>query len=166
MFGRNSSPISVIDDFLPKHLLDGAIKLLQNSNQRKHLFDLAEGSSAQYGSRHIRECARYASRALNLDFNLAILKWYKLDEAYQSEAYHLHQDPPELRSIPLVILNLAGEATLDYRDAQGEMKSHLYGPNQCLLMAPDTVHSVSPPNAQTGTRFMLFLGYRGDYEGP
>lgn len=160
MFGANSSPIRIIENFLPKHLLDGSIELLQNSEGRKHVFDLTASSSNQYGSRHIAECAQYASHVLNLEFNFAILKWYKLDEAHQSGAYHPHQDPPELRSIPLVILNLAGQATLDYWDADGEKKSHLYGANQCLLMAPDTVHSVSEPTTRSGTRFMLFLGYR------
>lgn len=93
-------------------------------------------------------------------FNLAILKRYRASDDPPSEAYAVHRDPPELRSIPLVICTLRGTADLTVFADSGHAVKFVCVPNMLVVLAPDLLHHVSPPTGPDGERDILFLGWR------
>jgi hypothetical protein len=152
-------PIKAYHNFFPTKILDSLIKYLRASNVRKHTFHFDESDQTPSPD-CIINAAKFAGEKLGLRFNTAILKWYRVGDATESQAYSEHQDPANLTSIPLVLCSLTGQADMIYK----HNSSHILHcvPNMVAVVDPHLIHRVTPPQNADGERFFLFLGYDTD----
>jgi hypothetical protein len=153
-----NSDVRIISEFFPIDLLNDLISSLDSSEVRKWELDI-DRADGQVGA-SVRRAAEYASERLGLKFNTAVLKWYRVDDEYESAAYEAHQDPPELRSIPLCLFTLRGAARLKYWGDDGVEEIINCTDNIALILRSDLRHQVSPPTGPSGERYFLFLGFR------
>lgn len=156
------APLQVLDDFLPPDLLQGILPIIRDSSTRKLTYALGPEAVEQAGYAELRMCSEFVEKRLGLRFNFAILKWYRKDDGYESGAYEAHKDPEELRSLPIVIVNLKGAAELEIWLSGGEKIFHSYKDNQCILLESSLLHRVSRPSSDDGVRYILFLGFRSE----
>lgn len=145
----------VLTEFFPVELLDQLVEDIESSGIRKREFNFTDDDMPAC----VLKAANFASEQTGYQFNMAILKWYRVTDEYESLAYITHRDPPELRSIPLVLCTLKGEADLTYWDAGGQVRSIQCIPNMVILLDAELEHQVTPPTGPEGERFLLFLGF-------
>ena len=134
--------------------------MISSSQVRRLEFEIATLTSADPAEAAVEEAASYAASRLGLSLNFAILKWYKKSDAYRSEAYRPHIDPPEFRGIPLVLGTLYGRARLTVWLPSGEQKEVIVAGNDFVLLNPNLIHKVSEPLNEDGTRYYMFLGQK------
>lgn len=151
---------TVFSDFYSDPIQEGLTSLLTTSATRRIEFRLDQNSHPKV----IRDVRSRAGELLALDFNFALLKWYRNDDAYKSGAYGFHIDPPRYRSIPLVLHTISGTADFEYIEEDGSVKLLECKPNQTIVLAPDTRHRVSEPTCESGQRLFFFLGFDTSYE--
>lgn len=161
MVAFNQIDVAVISDFLPQDLCSRVASLLSSGERRKLRFKLGEESEVP---EVISEAARFASAALGLRFNVAILKWYRHSDSLRSGAYDAHVDPEQLRGVPLVLCTLRGRANLVYWNESGGENSVCCADNIAVVLKPSLVHRVTPPLNAEGERFLLFLGFDASLE--
>jgi hypothetical protein len=148
--------IEVLDGFFPEEILQALIEKVESSEERKQEFRWTQ--APEDAPPVIAAAAVFAAGRLDLQFNFAILKWYRASDDYQSLAYIVHRDPEELASIPLVLCTLKGEADLIYWQLNGAEERIRCRPNMVVLLDPRLEHQVTPPLGPDGERFLLFLG--------
>lgn len=146
---------TVLTDFFPELLLSALSDQVGKSPQRKQEFTLRDENTVP---ECVSEAAAYASQRLELAFNVAILKWYRVDDEYESKAYDAHRDPDNLTSIPVFLGTLKGEANLIYWTPENQEVSVRCVENTVVLLEPRLLHRVTPPLSTDGERFFLFLG--------
>ena len=145
----------ILTDFFPTELLDSLVKDIQSSSVRRRELSLTDDDVPDC----LLKAASYASERTGYEFNMAIMKWYRVADEYESLSYISHRDPPGLRSIPLVLCTLTGEADFNYWDAEGQEHVIRCAPNMVILLDSDLEHKVSPPDGPAGERLFLFLGF-------
>lgn len=148
--------VEVRFDFFPEDLLAELVADIDVSTTRKREFSLGD-PAAMPGC--LERAAAFASQELGLEFNLAILKWYRLTDPDESAAYEAHRDPERLASIPLVLCTLKGEADLIvWSDTDDESEISCVD-NMLVLLNPHLTHRITPPSGPGGERYLLFLGF-------
>ena len=155
MTGRDNSLVAVHTDFFPPELLAGLVADVNRSNVRKRTWRLDRDEVPAV----IAAAAELAATRLELSFNFALLKWYRAPES--SAAYDTHVDPPNLRTIPLVLCTLTGAADLEIFVPSGPAIIRCET-NTTVVLHPDLPHRVSPPVPAGSERYLLFLGFESD----
>jgi hypothetical protein len=145
----------ILTDFYPAELLDPLVKDIQASSIRRRELSLTDDPVPEC----LLDAARFASEQTGYQFNMAIMKWYRAADEYESLSYVSHRDPPGLCSIPLVLCTLTGEADFIYWDTEGREQVIRCLPNMVILLDSDLEHKVTPPDGPGGERFFLFLGF-------
>jgi hypothetical protein len=135
------------------------IHYLDEAGVRKLESDLTSGSET------VQAAAQFVANRFGYAFNTFVLKRYTRGEDYVSGAYEPHQDPADLRSVPLCLFTLSGSADFTYWDDQKVENHFSFGENMAVLLRPDLTHQVSEPTNESGIRYLLFLGYREETEG-
>ncbi len=145
----------ILAEFFPAELLDRLVKDIQSSSIRRRELSLTNDRVPAC----LLDAASFASEKTGCQFNMAIMKWYRAVEEYESLSYIAHRDPPGLRSIPLVLCTLTGQADFIYWDAEGRERVIRCLPNTVILLDAELEHKVTPPIGPAGERFFLFLGF-------
>jgi glutamine synthetase type III len=147
----------VFEDFFPEAIRIALVEELESGDLRKREFYF--GQNLQTVPRSLTDASAFASDRLGLRFNFAILKWYRLSDDYESQAYEVHRDPDHLTSIPLVLCTLKGQADLVYWTSSGVEARIRCRPNALVMLNSELVHRVTPPLGPEGERYLLFLGF-------
>jgi hypothetical protein len=145
----------ILTEFFPAELLDRLVEDIQSSSIRRRELSLTDDPVPGC----LLDAASFASERTGYQFNMAIMKWYRVSDEYESLSYISHRDPPGLRSIPLVLCTLTGEADFIYWDAGGQERTIRCLPNMVILLDAELEHKVTPPIGPEGERFFLFLGF-------
>lgn len=145
----------ILAEFFPTELLDRLVEDIRSSSIRRRELSFTNDPIPEC----LQDAAIFASERTKHRFNMAIMKWYRVTDEYESLSYISHLDPPELRSIPLVLCTLTGEADLIYWDADGQERVIRCLPNTVVLLDSELEHKVTPPIDPEGERFFLFLGF-------
>lgn len=156
-----SRDVEVYKEFFPDEVLRDLVEEIDNSSIRKREFLLDDTPTPPPA---VLRAAAFASETLGLRFNLAILKWYRLTDPEPSGAFEKHQDPPRLRSIPLVLASLTGLAELRYDDSANTEHLIRCESNTVVVLKADLPHAVSPPLGPSGERYFFFLGFDTELE--
>ena len=149
-----TNDLEVRFDFLPEPLRQALVTDIDVSNARMRQFSLADSASTPPC---VSDAARYASEQLSRRFNCAILKIYRRSDTYESGAYEAHHDPPSVRTAPLVLCTLTGEADLTFWSPAGAESRVRCIENMAVLVNPTLLHRVSPPLGPDGERRLLYL---------
>lgn len=149
------SDVEIRFDFFPEPVRAALVRDIDHSRERKRQFPLGAGAVPS----SLSEAAAFASTQLDLRFNVAISKWYRLSDEYESQAYEAHRDPPNLTSIPLVLCTLKGAADLVFWSETADESLVRCVENMLVLLKPTLTHRISPPLAPGGERYFLFLGF-------
>lgn len=146
-------------DFFPADAGMRLVTLSDSSAERKLVYrwtwPLAEESGLP---EPIIEAIRFGE-CLHQPANRAILKRYGIDDIMPSGAYDLHQDPEIFATQRIALISLSGLARLQVITRSGAERYFDCAPNTVLFLAPDLLHSITPPLNPDGVRHFLFLGY-------
>lgn len=153
-----SQDATLIYEFLPEDLRLRLVAEVESSDIRKREYWLDDLGKEDVPLA-VLEAKRVAEKRLGLRFNFGILKWYRLDDKYESQAYEVHRDPPHLTSIPLVLLTVKGEADLVYWTPEGDERFVRCVPNLGVLLDGNLLHKITPPMGEERVRYLLFLGW-------
>jgi len=148
-----TNDVEVRFDFLPERMRRALVADIDAGGERMRRFTLADGGTPAC----VSEAAAYASQQLGRAFNSAILKVYRLSDAYESGAYEAHHDPPTVRAAPLVLCTLSGEADLTFWSPAGAESRVRCIENMVVLVNPTLLHRVSPPLGPDGERRLFYL---------
>lgn len=154
------APFRRLSNFFSEPILVSLLDVIRASTVRRLEYSISGDSGVRPSEPIILDAALYASNKLGLSFNHAILKWYKKSDEYKSDAYNPHIDPPEFRSIPLVLITLYGDARLTVWLSDGTQQDVLVCGNDAVVLSPHLLHQVSEPLGDDGTRYYMFLGFK------
>lgn len=148
-----TNDLEVRFDFLPEQMRRELVADIDAGDERMRRFAL----QATTTPRCVSEAAAYVARRLGRTFNSAILKIYRRSDAYESGAYEAHHDPPTVRTAPLVLCTLTGEADLTFWSPAGAESRVRCIENMVVLVNPTLLHRVSPPLGPDGERRLFYL---------
>ncbi len=142
--------------FLPTETVMGLVNLSETIGVRKHIYTFPEPLPEDHDiPLPIAEAVSTVSRWVPV--NTAILKRYATDEP--SQAFYPHEDPEVFKQHWLVLISLSGEAVLSLHNSVHGIESVPCRTGDVICVAPQMVHSVTPPLNEDGVRHFLFLGY-------
>lgn len=157
-FQLGSKPFKKFKGFLSPLILDSLTEIISKSKRRRLEYNFQTLDDIYDIEPPVADATAYTSEKFGLSFNFAILKWYKTTDVYLSEAYSMHVDPPEFRSIPLFLFTLYGDAELFVQTSSDVQERCEVSANDLVVLHPELPHRISEPTNADGIRYYFFLG--------